>query len=140
MLLQIVVTLWQNFKKEVRKVFMKKLTDKELAIMEVLWEHGELPIRDLINFLPGPAAHFNTIATYVRRLEVHGMIRHKELSAKFYLYDAAVTREQYINAYHKENVDKFFDGSYMDFISNLVIEHEVSIEELKELIRMVEEE
>ena len=140
MLLQIVVTLWQNFKKEVRKVFMKKLTDKELAIMEVLWEHGELSIRDLINFLPGPAAHFNTIATYVRRLEVHGMIRHKELSAKFYLYDAAVTREQYINAYHKENVDKFFDGSYMDFISNLVIEHEVSIEELKELIRMVEEE
>ena len=140
MLLQIVVTLWQNFKKEVRKVFMKKLTDKELAIMEVLWEHGELPIRDLINFLPGPAAHFNTIATYVRRLEMHGMIRHKELSAKFYLYDAAVTREQYINAYHKENVDKFFDGSYMDFISNLVKEHEVSVEELKELIRMVEEE
>ena len=140
MLLQIVVTLWQNFKKEVRNVFMKKLTDKELAIMEVLWEHGELPIRDLINFLPGPAAHFNTIATYVRRLEMHGMIRHKELSAKFYLYDAAVTREQYINAYHKENVDKFFDGSYMDFISNLVKEHEVSIEELKELIRMVEEE
>jgi len=140
LLLQIVVTLWQNFKKEVRKVFMKKLTDKELAIMEVLWEHGELPIRDLINFLPGPAAHFNTIATYVRRLEMHGMIRHKELSAKFYLYDAAVTREQYINAYHKENVDKFFDGSYMDFISNLVKEHEVSIEELKELIRMVEEE
>lgn len=132
--------MWQNFKKEVRKVFMKKLTDKELAIMEVLWEHGELSIRDLINFLPGPAAHFNTIATYVRRLEVHGMIRHKELSAKFYLYDAAVTREQYINAYHKENVDKFFDGSYMDFISNLVKEHEVSIEELKELIRMVEEE
>lgn len=140
MLLQIVVTLWQNFKKEVRNVIMKKLTDKELAIMEVLWEHGELPIRDLINFLPGPAAHFNTIATYVRRLEMHGMIRHKELSAKFYLYDAAVTREQYINAYHKENVDKFFDGSYMDFISNLVKEHEVSIEELKELIRMVEEE
>ena len=140
MLLQIVVTLWQNFKKEVRNVFMKKLTDKELAIMEVLWEHGELPIRDLINFLPGPAAHFNTIATYVRRLEVHGMIRHKELSAKFYLYDAAVTREQYINAYHKENVNKLFGGSYMDFISNLVKEHDVSVEELKELIKMVEEE
>ena len=121
-------------------MIMKKLTDKELAIMEVLWEHGELPIRDLISFLPGPAAHFNTIATYVRRLEVHGMIRHKELSAKFYLYDAAVTREQYINAYHKENVDKFFDGSYMDFISNLVKEHDVSVDELKELIKMVEEE
>ena len=108
--------------------------------MEALWEHGELSIRDLMNYLPEPAPHFNTVATYVRRLEVHGMIRHRELSAKFYLYDAAVTREQYINALHKENVNKFFGGSYMDFISNLVKENDVSIDELKELIRMIEEE
>ena len=119
---------------------MKKLTDKELTIMEALWEHGELSIRDLINYLPEPAPHFNTVATYVRRLEVHGMIRHRELSAKFYLYDAAVAREQYINAIHKENVNKFFGGSYMGFISKLVKEHDVSIDELKELIRVVEEE
>ena len=119
---------------------MKKLTDKEQAIMEVLWEHGEQSVRDLINNLPGPAAHFNTIATYVRRLELHGMIRHRDLSAKFYLYDAAVTREQYVNAIQKENVNKLFGGSYMSFISNLVKEHDVSVDELKELIRMVEEE
>lgn len=119
---------------------MKKLTDKELTIMEVLWEHGEQSIRDLISNLPDPAAHFNTIATYVRRLEMHGMISHKELSPKFYMYNAAVTREQYINAIHKENVKKFFGGSYMGFISNLVKEHDVSVDELKEIIRMVEEE
>ena len=119
---------------------MKKLTDKELTIMEALWEHGEQSIRDLIGNLPGPAAHFNTIATYVRRMEMHGMICHKELSPKFYLYDAAVTREQYINAIHKDSVKKFFGGSYMGFISNLVREHDVSVDELKALIRMVEEE
>lgn len=117
---------------------MKKLTDKELTIMETLWEHGEQSIRDLINYLPGPVAHFNTIATYVRRLEMHGMISHKELSPKFYLYDAAVTREQYINAINKDNVNKLFGGSYMSFISNLVKEHDVSVDELKELIKMVE--
>ena len=110
---------------------MKKLTDKELTIMEVLWEKGELSIRDLINYLPDPTVHFNTVATYVRRLEMHGMISHKEMSPKFYLYDAAL---------HKENVNKFFGGSYMGFISTLVKEHDVSVDELKELIRMVEEE
>ena len=119
---------------------MKKLTDKELTIMEVLWDHGEQSIRGLISLLPDAAAHFNTIATYVRRLEMHGMITHKELSPKFYLYDAAVTREQYINAIQKENVVKFFGGSYMSFISELVKKHDVSVDELKELIRMVEEE
>jgi predicted transcriptional regulator len=119
---------------------MKKLTDKELNIMEALWEHGEQSIRDLIGNLPGTAAHFNTIATYVRRLEMHGMISHKELSPKFYLYDAAVSRDQYVNAIHKENVNKLFGGSYMGFISNLVKEHDVSVDELKELIKMIEED
>ena len=69
---------------------MKKLTDKELQIMEVLWENGALSTRDIILHLPDTTAHFNTIATYVRRLEQHGMINHEELSPRFYLYHAAV--------------------------------------------------
>ena len=119
---------------------MKKLTDKELQIMEVLWENGPLSTRDIILHLPDTTAHFNTIATYVRRLEQHGMIDHEELSPRFYHYRAAVTREQYISYVNKESVDRFFDGSYMDFISRLVKRHEVSIDELKELIRVIEEE
>jgi predicted transcriptional regulator len=119
---------------------MKKLTDKELQIMEVLWENGSLSTRDIIQHLPDTTAHFNTIATYVRRLELHGMIGHEELSPKFYIYHATVTREQYISFVNKESIDRFFDGSYMDFISRLVKHHEVSVDELKELIRMVEEE
>lgn len=111
-----------------------------MTLMEVLWEHGEMSIRDLINYLPNPSVHFNTVATYVRRLEMHGMISHKELSAKFYLYDATMTREQYNSAIQKENVKKLFGGSYMNFISSLVKEHDVSVDELKEIIRIVEEE
>ena len=119
---------------------MKKLTDKELQIMEVLWENGALSTRDIIMHLPDTTAHFNTIATYVRRLEQHGMIDHEELSPRFYIYHAAVTREQYVSRVNKESIDRFFDGSYMDFISRLVKRHEVSVDELKELIKMVEEE
>ena len=119
---------------------MKKLTDKELQIMETLWDNGALSTRDIIQHLPDTTVHFKTIATYVRRLEQHGMIGHEELSPKFYIYHAAVTREQYISYVNKESIERFFDGSYMDFISRLVKRHEVSIDELKELIKMVEEE
>lgn len=119
---------------------MKKLTEKELQIMEVLWENGPLSTRGIILHLPDTKVHFNTIATYVRRLEQHGMIGHEELSPRFYLYHATVTREQYISYVHKESIERFFDGSYMNFISRLVKHHEVNIDELKELIRMVEEE
>jgi predicted transcriptional regulator len=119
---------------------MKKLTDKELQIMEVLWENGALSTRDIILHLPDTTAHFNTIATYVRRLEQHGMITHEELSPRFYIYRAAMTREQYVSRVNKESIDRFFSGSYMDFISRLVKRHEVSVDELKELIKMVEGE
>ena len=119
---------------------MKKLTDKELQIMDVLWDNGPLSTRDIILHLPDTTVHFNTKATYVRRLEQHNMIGHEELSPKFYRYHAAVTREQYISSVNKESIDRFFSGSYMDFISRLVKSHEVSVDELKELIRIVEAE
>ncbi len=39
---------------------------------------------------------------------------------------------------NKECVARFFNGSYKDFISCLVHQEEVSIDDLKDLIRMAE--
>ena len=104
---------------------MKKLTDKELAIMNVLWDNGALSMRDLLERMPEPRPNFNTLTTFVRRLEVSGMIKHQELGARFFLYEPAVSRDN-------------FNGSYKDFISCLVQQQEVSIDDLRDLIRMAE--
>ena len=117
---------------------MKKLTDKELAVMNVLWDCGALSMRDIVERMPEPRPHFNTVATFVRRLEQGGMITHRELGARFFLYEPAMSRERYAELMNRESVNRFFNGSYMDFISCLVDQEEVSIEELKELINMVE--
>ena len=118
---------------------MKKLTDKELEIMNVLWENGALSMRDLVEKLPEPRPHFNTVSTFVHRLENSGMITHRELGARFYLYEAAMTKEKYAETLNRDSVSKLFAGSYMDFISCLVEQQEVSIDELKKLIRMIED-
>ena len=117
---------------------MKKLTDKEIAIMNVLWDGGAMSMRDILDRLPEPKPHFNTVATVVRRLEQNGMVTHKELGARFFLYEPAVSREKYAEQVNKESVNRFFGGSYMEFISCLVDQQEVSVDELKELIKMVE--
>ena len=117
---------------------MKKLTDKELEVMNVLWDGGAMSMRDILERLPQPQPHFNTVATFVRRLESSGMITHRELGARFFLYEPAVSREKYAEMVNKESVNRFFGGSYMEFISCLVEQQEVSVEELKELIKMVE--
>jgi predicted transcriptional regulator len=117
---------------------MKKLTDKELAIMNVLWDNGALSMREILDHMPEPQPNFNTLTTFVRRLEVSGMIKHRELGARFFLYEAAFDRDTYFEKMNKESVARFFNGSYTDFISRLVQQQEVSIDELKELIRMAE--
>ena len=117
---------------------MKKLTDKELAVMNVLWDGGALSMRDILERLPEPQPHFNTVATFVRRLEQSGRITHKELGTRFFLYEPAISRQKYAELMNKESVNRFFNGSYMDFISCLVKQQEVSVDELKELINMVE--
>lgn len=117
---------------------MKRLTDRELAIMNVLWDGNPMSMRDLLDRLPEPRPHFNTVSTFVRRLEEAGMVRHIELGPRFFHYEAAVSREKYAEAVNRESVSKLFAGSYMDFISCLVENEDVSVEELKELIRMVE--
>ena len=117
---------------------MKKLTDKELAIMNVLWDNGALSMRDILAHLPNPQPNFNTLTTFVRRLEINGMIQHHELGARFFLYEPAVNRDKYIEQMNKESVTRFFNGSYKDFISCLVQQQEVSIDDLKDLIHMAE--
>ena len=106
--------------------------------MTLLWDDGALSMHDIVEKMPAPKPHFNTVSTFVRRLETNGMIVHKELGARFFLYEAAVTKEKYAEAINRESVGKLFAGSYMQFISCLVEQQEVSIEELKQLIRMVE--
>ena len=63
---------------------MKKLTDKELAIMNVLWDNGALSMRDILARLPEPQPNFNTLTTIVRRLEISGMIKHQRKCSNNY--------------------------------------------------------
>lgn len=116
---------------------MKKLTDKELAIMNVLWDGEPMSMRDILERLPEPQPHYNTVATFVHRLESSGIINHRELGARFFLYEPVISREEYAEMVNKESVNRFFGGSYMQFISCLVERQEVSVEELQELINMV---
>jgi BlaI family transcriptional regulator, penicillinase repressor len=117
---------------------MKTLTDKELEIMNTIWDKGPISMREIHDSIPEPRPHFNTIATMTHRLEELGFIQHQALGARFFLYKSTITREEYNRSTQKRLVNKFFKGSYINFISQLVKDEDVSINELKELINMVE--
>ena len=117
---------------------MKTLTAKEEEVMELFWEKGPLFVKQLLEFYEEPRPHFNTLSTVVRGLEEKGFLRHTAYGNS-YQYYPVVTKEDFKRKTLKGVISKYFNNSYMGVVSSLVKEEEISIEELKELIRKVEE-
>ena len=107
--------------------------------MSRFWEHGALFVRELRESYPDPKPHFNTLSTQVRTLEADGFLSH-EAFGPTYRYQAAVSQDAYREATLTNVVDKFFGNSYLQAVSALVKDEKISIEDLKELIREIEQQ
>lgn len=116
---------------------MKKLTAREEEIMEFFWEKGPLFVREMLELYEEPRPHFNTVSTFVRGLEEKGYVKHHSYGST-YQYYAAVSRDDFKKRTLKDVICKYFNNSYLGVVSSLVKEEEISLEELKELIREVE--
>ena len=116
---------------------MKKLTRKEEEAMVLFWEKGPLFVKEMLLFYPEPRPHFNTLSTVVRGLEERGYVAH-EVFGSSYRYYAAVSREEYSKKTLRGVISKYFNNSYLGVVSSLVKEEHISVDELKELIREVE--
>ena len=119
---------------------MKQLTSKEEEIMNHYWTYGDMQIRELQSHYDDPKPHVNTLSTMVKILEEKGFLCHRALSARCFQYFAKISREDYRGGSLANVVNKFFGHSYLNAVSALVKEEKLSIEELKQLIREVEEE
>ena len=116
---------------------MKTLTAKEEEIMGFFWEKGPLFVKQMLEFYDEPRPHFNTVSTFVRMLEDKGYVSHRVLGNS-YQYYAVVSKEDFKKKTLKGVISKYFDNSYLRVVSSLVKEEEISLDELKELIREVE--
>lgn len=117
---------------------MKTLTAKEEEIMGYFWEKGPLFVKQLLEFYEDPRPHFNTLSTIVRGLEDKRFLSH-EAFGNSYRYYPLVSREDFKRGTLKGVISKYFNNSYLGAVSSLVREEEISLDELKQLIREVEE-
>ncbi len=117
---------------------MKGLTAKEEEIMGLFWEKGPLFVKEMLAFYAEPRPHFNTLSTIVRGLEEKGYVAHKAFG-NTYQYYPVVTREEFSKGTLKRVISKYFNNSYLGAVSSLVQEEDISLDELKALIKQVEE-
>ncbi|WP_334168476.1 BlaI/MecI/CopY family transcriptional regulator [Phocaeicola paurosaccharolyticus] len=116
---------------------MKSLTSKEEEVMDFFWEKGPLFVKELLEFYDEPKPHFNTLSTIVRTLEEKGFVAHKAFG-NTYQYYATVSEDEFRDSTLKGVISKYFNNSYLGVVSSLVKQEEVSLDELKRLIKEVE--
>ncbi len=117
---------------------MKTLTNKEEEIMNLFWAKGDMQIKELQSHYSEPKPHVNTLSTLVKILEEKGFLDHRAITARCFQYFAKISREEYSGGTLSNVVNKFFGNSYLNAVSALVKEQKVSLDELKELIKQVE--
>jgi predicted transcriptional regulator len=112
---------------------MKTLTKAEEQVMQAVWKIGEGFIRDVLEAMPVPKPHQNTISTILKILTDKGFIGIKVFGRQHQYYPL-VTKEGYFKSSIKSLVKGYFGGSFSEAVSFMVKENNVSVEDLETLL------
>ena len=116
---------------------MKRLSPKEEEIMRMFWSKGPMFVRDLLELYNEPKPHYNTVSTLVRGLEEKGFLAHYTFG-NTYQYYPIVSEEDFRKGTLRNVISKYFNNSYLNAVSSLVKEEDISLDELRQLIQEVE--
>ena len=105
--------------------------------MKLLWEHGPMFVRQMVEYYNEPKPHVNTVSTLVRILEQKGYVGHEAVGGS-HRYHAIARMEDFRRKTFGELIRNYFGNSYMGAVSALVEEEKISVDELKKLIEEVE--
>lgn len=117
---------------------MKTLTKAEEQIMQALWKTGPSFVKDLIDELPEPKPHYNTVSTLIKILVEKGFVDFKSFG-KSHQYFPLVSKESYTSKTMKQFVKGYFNGSFSNMVSFFVKEKDLDVKELEQLLRQIKE-
>lgn len=112
----------------------KSLTKAEEQIMKALWKLEKAYLRELVEAMPAPKPHQNTVATIVKILMDKEFVG-KEVFGRTHRYYPLISKESYSRLTIKNVVKSYFEGSFSGVVSFMVKEKNLSLEDLELLIR-----
>ena len=120
---------------------MKALTKGEMEVMNTLWDAPQaLTVHEIVAQYPEPQPAYTTISTFLKILEAKGYVEHhkKATTGRTYYYSPMLTREKYTIQVLKDVKDSLFGNSAKRFCSFLIQSEELSDEDLREIMEMIE--
>ena len=116
------------------------ITDAELEIMKELWENKQLSLNELTEELnKKEPRNKNTIKTLLYRLIEKGSVKSINKNQKENKFKANISKEKYLKKENQSFLNKLYNGNTSNMLLNFVENKEISKEELKKLIEMIED-
>jgi predicted transcriptional regulator len=118
----------------------RDITDAELAVLQVLWEHGPQPIRRITELLYDAArpSQYATVQKLLERLEGKDCVR-RDRSGSIHVFAAHIARADLVGRRLQDLAEKLCGGSWTPLLTHLVQTEKLSAEDLEELRRLIEE-
>lgn len=116
---------------------MKILTRAEEQVMQVLWKLENAFVKDILDCLPKPKPAYNTVSTIIRILEKKGFVGHHP-HGKAHEYYPLIKKKEYRRKYFKGFMANYFGNSYKALASFFTSEQDLSLTELEEIRKMID--
>ena len=117
---------------------LQKLTSLELHIMDAIWNHGRLSIREVQETFP--EAHrpaYTTIQTTVYRLEEKGALRRVRKIGNAHIFEAAVSRQEARGRLIDELLT-LFGGRTQPIMAHLAESGKLTLDDIREAEKLIE--
>ena len=110
-----------------------QLTKAEEQVMHYLWDLEKAFLKDILEKLPEPKPHTNTVSTILKVLKEKEFVDYAVFGRQ-HEYFPLITKEKYSGKSMKNLVKNYFEGSYKNAVSFLVEKNEMSVEDLEMLL------
>ena len=118
---------------------MKPLTKAEEQIMQVLWKLDKAFLREIVDAMPAPKPHQNTVATLLKILAEKDFVD-VEVLGRQHRYSPLISKAAYSGKSIKQLAKNYFEGSFSNVVSYLVRENNISVEELESLLKQIKKQ
>lgn len=115
---------------------MRSLTKAEEQIMQVLWKLKSGLLMEIVDNMPTPQPHKNTVATVLKTMIEKDFVKVENVG-RFFRYHPAVSKEQYSKSTLVNVAKGYFEGSFPNVISFLVDENKLSVKEIELLLQQL---
>lgn len=114
------------------------LGDLQKAVMETVWDKGEVTVqqvRDLLDRDPPPA--YTTILSVMQKLEKAGWLTHRA-EGRSYVYRSIQSREEEGSTSLRSFIQKVFRGDPLLLFQHLIDDRDLSDQDLSALKKMID--